>query len=288
MDAWRLIRSAPAGGFTNMAVDEAILLAHAAGRVPPTLRLYAWRPPAISTGYFQQVARDIALDACARAGIQVVRRLTGGRAVLHDDEVTYSVVVGSVAGMGVWEYGGMGVWEYGSMGGGAVSHTPTLPYLHTPTLASYRLLCGGLIAGLARLGLEARLAPGQRAHRGPSGANCFAAAAQCDLVVGDRKICGSAQLRRHGVILQHGALLLSTPDPTPYWREAGAPPCATDLTEALGYRPSWDTVADTLAAGFAEALGVPILPGELTEEERSLAEELRREKYATEGWNLRR
>jgi len=254
----RLVLSGAADGFTNMAVDEAILLAHAAGQVPPTLRLYAWEPPAISLGYFQPARRDVDLDACARAGVDVVRRLTGGRGVLHADEVTYSVVVSESA------FPGAGVAEV------------------------YRVLSGGLIAGLRRLGVDSRLAPGQKAHRGPSGADCFAAAAQCDLVVAGRKICGSAQVRRHGVILQHGALPLAWTDPAPFWREPGPPPNATDLTQALGRRPSWDEVAEAMAAGFAEALGISLDPGTLTEQEHACADQLRREKYATDAWNLRR
>lgn len=260
---WRLLRTPAADGFTNMAVDEAILQAHAAGVVPPTLRLYAWQPAALSTGYFQRVSHDIALEACARAGVDVVRRLTGGRAVLHDDEVTYSVVVSE---------------EQLARAGAAPRSL----------MDSYRFLSGGLIAGLRRLGLHARLAPGQRAHPGPSGANCFAAAAQCDLVVEGLKICGSAQLRRQGMILQHGSLPLSLPDPKPYWRAPGPPAQAIDLTRALGRRPHPDEVADALAAGFAEALGVSLAEGELTAGERETAARLRREKYATDAWNYRR
>ncbi len=254
----RLVRSAAADGFTNMAVDEAILQAHAQGQVPPTLRLYAWQPPAISTGYFQPVRRDVNLEACARAGVDVVRRLTGGRAVLHADEVTYSIVISEAL----------------------------LP--EAGVLEAYRILSNGLIAGLRQLGGEARLAPGQRALRGPTGADCFAAAARCDLVVAGEKICGSAQVRRLGVILQHGALPLKLADPSPFWNEPGAPPHATDLARALGRHPSWEEVADALEAGFGEALGAPLTRGELTPAERALAEQLRREKYATEAWNLRR
>lgn len=262
MEAWRLIRSCPADGFTNMAVDEAILLAHAHGQVPPTLRLYAWRPPAISVGYFQCALRDVNQEACARDGIGVVRRLTGGRAVFHADEVTYSIVLTEAILS-------------------AKGQVRTL-------LDSYRFLCGGLVAGLRRLGLEATVAPRRKALDSPSGPNCFAAAASGDLLVDGKKICGSAQTRRYGVVLQHGSLPLSLPDATPYWREAGAVPHATDLTRALGRRPSWDEVAQALAAGFAEALGVRWVPGALTEYEHAVADQLRREKYATHAWNYKR
>lgn len=265
MDTWRLIRTAPADGFANMAADEAMLLAHAEGLVPPSLRLYAWRPRAISAGYFQRVSRDINLAACRRLGVDVVRRLSGGRAVLHADEVTYSLVVSE-------------------------SYLPG-----AGLLAAYRRLSDGLIEGLRLLGLEAELAPGwrerastERTRRAPSGADCFAAGAQCDLVVGGKKICGSAQVRRRGVILQHGALPLSLPDTSPYWQEPGPSPNATDLTRALGRRPGWEEVADALAAGFAAALGTLLNPSEFTREEEARAATLRREKYAADAWNLRR
>ena len=371
MDSWRLIRSAPADGFTNMAVDEAILIAHSQGHVPPTVRLYAWEPPAISTGYFQRVAHDVDLDACARAGIGVVRRLTGGRAVLHADEVTYSVVVAEAGLQNAAASDGIvasapfqkSVRGFGPpnppSSGGLGGRTPYEPVNRTtsptgPTgpaglmppeeppepqiancklqiancempaagtgpapggaavMAAYRMLSGGLIAGLARLGVEAWLAPGQRPLGGPAGADCFAAAAQCDLVARPPhpadppgevthhaphttqhagpalKICGSAQVRRQGVILQHGALPLALRVAAPYWRQAGAPPHATDLERLLGRRPTWEEVAEALAAGFAEALSLPLVAGELTSEERALSEQLRREKYATDAWNLRR
>ncbi len=91
----RLLETGAADGATNMAIDEAILTAHARGLVPPTLRFYGWNPPCLSVGVFQSVEREIDLAECQRRGIDVVRRATGGRAVLHAAEVTYSLVTSS-------------------------------------------------------------------------------------------------------------------------------------------------------------------------------------------------
>ncbi|MDH7571779.1 MAG: lipoate--protein ligase family protein [Armatimonadota bacterium] len=271
----RLVCTPPADGFANMAVDEALFIAHAEGWAPPTLRLYSWRPPALSIGYFQSLSRDVDAEACARAGVHVVRRLTGGRAVLHADEITYSIVL-SEALLRAWVQG-------------ADATLPPFSRAETlDPLASYRVLCGGLIAGLRRLGLEASLAPAARGRRAPSGADCFAAAAGCDLVVNGKKICGSAQLRRGGVILQHGSLLFSRADAHALWRHPSPPANATNLTEALGFRPQPEVVARALADGFAEALAVCVEPGRLDGAEECLAEKLRHEKYATPAWNLRR
>ena len=107
-------------------------------------------------------------------------------------------------------------------------------------------------------------------------------------MVNGLKICGSAQVRRDGVVLQHGALPLRLVDPSGFWCEPGAPPHATDLTSALGRRPEWEEVAEALAAGFAEALGVTLQPGNLTPREQESARQLRDARYATEAWNLRR
>ena len=181
-EVWRFIESGPRTGAENMAVDEAMSEAHAAGETSPTLRVYTWRPPAVSLGRFQRVESSVDLDACQRLGVDVVRRPTGGRAILHtDEEVTFSVVV-SAARLGT-----MGVME------------------------AYRALAGGIIGALRSLGLGARLVERQagagsaRRARDPA---CFAVKARCDLVVGSSKLVGSAQVQRDGTILQQNSQVL--------------------------------------------------------------------------------
>src|SRR4030042_4393319 len=142
-DGWRFIDTGINNGFTNMAIDEAILDAHLRGLVPPTLRLYRWSPSALSIGYFQRLDEDVYQEKCSELGIDVVRRLTGGRAVLHQNELTYSIIASE---------------KYG---------------LPKSVEQSYKLLSKGLIAAYRILGLEVCFIPYER---GISSAACFTSA----------------------------------------------------------------------------------------------------------------
>lgn len=171
--AWLLVDDLerPRTAADQMATDLAMLDAVARGGAP-RLRLYQWRPPALSLGRFQP-ADDVDEAACAAHGVQIVRRPTGGRALLHGADVTYAAAFPQPTG----ECGGVD--------------------------AVYEWLAGGLIAGLALLGVDAAVAR----HDGPAGPVCFAGQQGADLRVGERKLCGSAQVRRHGAVLQHGSVL---------------------------------------------------------------------------------
>jgi len=269
---WRLLRSAPADGATNMAVDEAILRAVAAGRVPPTLRLYAWEPACLSLGRAQPLA-DVDLRALRAAGFDLVRRPTGGKGILHVDELTYSVVAPEAE-----------------------------PRVAGGIVESYRCLSAGLMRGLERLGVAGIVADqritsllvegagGGRENRRLEGPVCFEVVSDYEIAFGGRKLVGSAQMRTRSVVLQHGALplcgdiaricplLAAHPDPARVCARA------TTIEAALGRPVTWDEGATALAAGFAEALNLHLEPGTLTGEERAWAEELRVEKYTTEGW----
>ena len=268
---WRLLRSHPADGATNMAVDEAILRAVATRQMPPTLRFYAWEPGCLSLGRAQPVA-DVDLLALWTAGFDLVRRPTGGKAILHVDELTYSVVVPQ---------------EDPRVAGGIV--------------ASYRRLSTGLVRGLERLGIVDLVADQRVENRRLEGPVCFEVPSDYEITVGGRKLVGSAQMRARGVVLQHGALplygditricplLAAHPDP------ARVRARATTVEEALGSFGSapdrrtvtWDEAADAVAAGFAQALDLDLEPGALTDEERAWAEELRTGRYATDDWTRR-
>jgi lipoate-protein ligase A len=176
--SWRLVddlgtRRDAAG---QMAADLALADSVAAGG-PPVLRGYRWTPPALTLGRFQSEA-DVDRDACARWGVEVVTRPTGGRALLHGGDLTYAVALPPPAGAA-----------------GTVD-------------ATYRWIASGLVAGLAALGVEAAVACGI----GPGSAVCLVTQQGADLRVGDRKVCGSAQVRRRGVVLQHGSILLERLD----------------------------------------------------------------------------
>jgi lipoate-protein ligase A len=233
-----------------MAVDEAILDAIGSDGARPTLRVYTWRPPAVSLGHFQSPERSVDLEACRRLGIDVVRRPTGGRAILHtDQEVTFSVVV-SAERLGT-----------------------------TGVMDSYRALAGGIVTALRSLDLDARLV--ERA-RGDSPAAreadpaCFAVKARCDLVVGSEKLVGSAQVQRNGFILQQSSLPLriGLADWETVFLRAAEAPDATGLWEAAGKEIPYSDVAAALRRGFEEAFGSVLEEGGLSEREAGQARRL--------------
>ena len=230
MTSWRLVDDLDAalGAASQMEADEALLDAVADG-APPALRLYRWTTPAVSLGHFQP-DDDVDRDACDRWGADVVRRPTGGRGLLHGADLTYAVAMPRPAGAA-----------------GGVD-------------AVYTVLAGALIAGLARVGVEAAIAR----HDGPAGPVCFAGQQGADLRVGERKLCGSAQVRRRGAVLQHGSILLTRLpfDETDLLRtRPGAPAvtreqlrAATVTMEELGASSDHRAVAHALVEGFGATL----------------------------------
>jgi lipoate-protein ligase A len=214
-----------------MDADVAMLDAVAAGG-SPRLRVYRWWPPALSLGRFQADA-EVDRDACAARGVEVVRRPTGGRALLHGADVTYAVAMTRPAGRA-----------------GTVA-------------ALYERLAAALVAALARLGVAATVGHGE----GPSGPACFAAARGADLRAGGRKVCGSAQLQREGCVLQHGSLrcsplpvseadLLRFYDDTARAAARERLAASTVTLAELGAPHDARRVADVLAWGFARTLDV--------------------------------
>ncbi len=255
-DRWRLLVHPPARAAWNMAVDEAVATAVGAGRAPATLRLYAWEPAAVSIGYFQGLDAEVDLDACRERGIEWVRRPTGGRAVLHDRELTYALMARRSGG----------VREI---------------YAHWSR---------GLIAGLNLLEVAAEWAA---PTRGFSSA-CFDACSLYEVAVAGRKLVGSAQTRRWGAVLQHGSIPLSLDRAVhgvvfrgqrSLAEALAARACALD--EVRWPTPTWHEVARALVAGFGAALGIELAAGELSPEELQLAAALARDKYGTDGWNAR-
>ncbi|HEX2095510.1 MAG TPA: biotin/lipoate A/B protein ligase family protein [Longimicrobiaceae bacterium] len=247
---WRLLDTPPARGAWNMAVDAALVESVRAGGAP-VLRFYRWDPPCLSLGRNQPAAGRYDLDALRARGIDVVRRPTGGRAVLHHRELTYSVVAAE-----------------GVLGG---------------PRESYALINRALVAGLRRLGVAAGLQPrtGRRAAA-PSLAPCFQEPAEGEVVAAGRKLVGSAQRREGGVVLQHGSLLLAGDQGEVHAVTLGAlPPDGDDLpptslAELCDPVPPWERITATLAEGWSETVGGGLREEGLTPEERESAERLAR------------
>jgi lipoate-protein ligase A len=268
---WRVLNTGHLPGQMNMAVDEAIMLSVLEGKSPPTLRFYGWVPFCLSIGYAQSMAKEVDLDAVRSAGFDYVRRPTGGRAILHGDELTYSVLA-----------------------------PQTEPRVAGSIVESYRRLSLGLVEGLHLLGVQALQSDALTRKLEEKSAACFDAPSHYEITVNGRKLVGSAQMRRKGMVLQHGSLplcgditriidYLRMPDEDTRRRlRADLRGRATTLAEALGRAAPFDEVAAALAEGFARRLNLELTTGELTAREHQLAEELYRDKYHTDEWNFLR
>lgn len=275
---WRFVRSGACTPEMNMAIDEAILTLHSEGKVPPTVRFYAWQPATLSIGYFQKAGEEVDFEALRASGLGFVRRPTGGRAVLHDQELTYSMIVSE---------------DY-----------PGLPKNVTE---AYRVLSEGLLVGFRRLGLDAvmaRLDDGEGRYSAASSAACFDSPSWYELVVEGRKVAGSAQTRQKGAVLQHGSILLDMDVellfdvlafPSERIKErlkrsfVEKAVAINDLLRHAG-KPAvgLEQVEEAFYSGIQEGMSISLEPGELTIEETKLAERLAREKYGADEWNLRR
>lgn len=253
-----------------MAIDEAILhaLAEEGGR--PTLRFFQWQPPALSLGYNQHWT-EIDEMAVKQRGYTWTRRPTGGRAILHIDEATYSLIV-----------------------------PQDDPRIVGGIMESYRVLSLGLLNGLARLGVEAVPADreGTAARRKTAqklGPVCFDMPNRYEITWQNMKLIGSAQLRRKKMVLQHGTLplfgqidriidVLAFSDEERRQQRQLLPERATTLATTLGRVAPFDEVAAALAQGFAETLNLTLIEAPLTPREETLAEQLRATQYANESW----
>jgi lipoyl(octanoyl) transferase len=267
VEEWRILSFRKAGAPENMAVDEAVFRESIRKKSPPTLRFYGWKAPTLSIGYFQDYGKEVDDDACRRFGVEIVRRPTGGKAVLHEQELTYSVVADADS-----------------------------PLFSPNILETYRVISGCIAKGLAKVGIRAEMKmDARRATDGTLRSSCFSFPSRYELLVGGRKICGSAQMRSHGVFLQHGSLLTAF-DPLrtcavmmPHRnmeRDADLLRNAvTSVGEQAGSPVDDESLCRVLREGFEQALDVRFREGRLTPEEEGLVDELMTKKYGSEGWN---
>ena len=252
---WRLIiEREPRTGAENMALDEAIMDAVAAGEALPTLRFYAWEPPCLSLGK-RQPLDGVDLDRCRADGVDVVRRATGGFAILHTDELTYSIAI-----------------------------RPNDPRSDGAILDAYRKLSQGLMAGLRLLGATPEMNPVVPGGVHNASAACFEVPSAYEIVMAGRKLIGSAQARPAGRVLQHGSLPLvgdiaRVARYLAYEREDERAALAQHLRErattasdALGRAVGYDEAAEAMARGFAAALNLTYEPGEPAPAELAVAQ----------------
>jgi len=251
---WRLLDLMVADCYTQMAIDEAIAYARGKGEAPPTLRLYRWKPSAVSMGYFQSVDEEVNLEACKRLGVDVIRRITGGGAVFHDydGEITYSLI--------------------------AEEKNPLIPY---DINESYKVICGGIIEAIRLLGLTAEFKPindiiaGGRKISGNAQTRRYGSILQHGTVLVDFDV------RTMFTVLKVSREKIS--DKAIKQVEDRV----TTIRKELGRHVNFEEVRDALISGFETKLNINLVSGQLSKTEEELLEKFK-QKYASLEWVYRR
>ncbi|EIT84510.1 lipoate-protein ligase A [Fictibacillus macauensis ZFHKF-1] len=275
-EKWLFIDSGNCDPAYNMALDEALLNWHSEGKIPPVIRFYGWNPATLSIGYFQKAEKEINLEAVEKYGLGFVRRPTGGRGVLHDQELTYSVIV-----------------------------TEEHHNMPSSVTEAYRVISEGILQGFRNLGLEAyfaipRTEEEKAGLKNPRSAVCFDAPSWYELVVEGRKVAGSAQTRQKGVILQHGSILLDLDEDKLFdlfiysserVRERMQRAFSSKAVAMNDLRETPVTMDEAKVAfhkGFEEGLGLTLQPYTLSEEQQREVEEIAASRYRSKEWTFRR
>jgi lipoate-protein ligase A len=273
---WRLLWTGYQNAAENMAMDEAILIAHSEGKAPPTIRFYGWNPPTLSIGYFQRVEKEVDLERLRERGLGFVRRPTGGRAVLHDRELTYSIIV-----------------------------SESYPGIPRTVTQSYRVISNGLLEGFRQLGLQAEMVSlagetEKERYASLGSAACFDSPSWYELVVEGRKVAGSAQTRQRGVILQHGSILLDLDvdllfdvlrfpsDRVKERMKAGFLEKAVAINHLRETPVTMEEALEAFTRGFEKGMDIRLSPGKLSAYEETLVRQLVETRYGRDEWNLKR
>lgn len=255
---FRLLKTGFSSAAKNMAIDEAVLSHIAEGSAPPTLRLYGWSPTAISIGYFQSLEEEVDLEACKKYGVDCVRRITGGGAVFHDAEITYSI------------------------------HIPErLKLVPDGVLESYKKICGGIINGLTTLGIDAKFVPLNDLVAEKDGI--------MKKISGNAQTRRRGIIMQHGTILLKVDVdkmfeLLRVPDEKLKGKLiADVKQRVIGLSDLLGRSVSFEDALIAVEKGFAAEFGDCIfIPGDTSSSEKDLAERLEKGKYKMDEWNKKR
>ena len=269
MIQWRLLITPPARGAWNMALDESILEHIARGESISTLRLYAWEPACLSLGHAQPFA-DVDVHRLQARGWEVVRRITGGRAILHTDELTYSVIAPNDE-----------------------------PVIAGTVLESYNRIAQALLLAVKNLELPVEMQEGPENNTASSNPVCFEVPSTYEITVDGKKLIGSAQARKKEGVLQHGSLPLTGDlaricEALVFENESRRAEAskrllarAATVESALGRAVSWETAAQAFIQAFEAQLGVSLKREELSESESKRTDELVKEKYDNPLWTER-
>ena len=274
-ETWNFINTGNQDPYYNMAMDEALLNFVSRGEIDPVIRFYTWNPATLSIGYFQRLQKEIDIEKVSEKGFGLVRRQTGGRGVLHDKELTYSVIVPE-------------------------SH-PNMPSTITE---AYRVISQGLLEGFKNLGFETYFAvPRSKEEREklkqPRSSVCFDAPSWYELVVEGRKIAGSAQTRQKGVILQHGSILqdididelfdmfIFKNDRLKAKMKEAFVEKAVAINDISDTHITLSEMEKAFEEGFKTGLNIEFKPLELSEQQLAEVKELE-EKYRSDDWMFRK
>lgn len=252
-EQWRILQTGFNTASANMAIDRAVLVANSEGKVLPTVRFYGWLPPAISIGYFQSLAEEVDLDACKKLGVDYVRRITGGGAVFHDRELTYSIVIPE-------------------------SHLE----ISKNIMESYGRICGAVMKGLQNLGIESEYAPindivtGGKKISGNAQTRKLGTVLQHGTVLMDVDVDKMFSLLKVPNEKIKDKLI------------ADVKQRVTSIKHLLGKEVSFKEVAEAMKIGFEEEFHVELIEGKLSKEELALAKKFEKECFSAKDWNHRR
>lgn len=265
---YRFIDTDSNNGAINMAVDEALLLGQAKYGLPPAIRVYQFVPPTLSIGYFQNMKEAVDIDYCKNRGFDIVRRPTGGRAVLHDRELTYSITI-------------------------AYPHK----ILDMNLLDSFHFLSNGIVKAIEILGGSAYFS--QREDNEINSPSCFAAPTFSDILVNGKKVVGSAQMRNKAGLIQHGSILyhvdindifdsIKIDNSNRDIITSLAKNKISSLSDELKREISIDELNRAFREGMQFVLKDDLIDSTLDEREMKIAQQLFEEKYSTYEWNFKR
>ncbi|MFJ7847421.1 biotin/lipoate A/B protein ligase family protein [Peribacillus sp. NPDC097224] len=275
-EKWGFIDSGNCSPAYNMAMDEALLNWQSNGEIPPMIRFYGWNPATLSIGYFQRAETEIDLAEVERQGLGFVRRPTGGRAVLHEHELTYSVIV-----------------------------PESYPGMPNTVTEAYRVISEGILKGFRNLGLDAYFSVPETEQdkemlKSPKSSVCFDAPSWYELVVEGRKVAGSAQTRQKGVILQHGAILLEldeeklfsvfkfSDDKVKEKIKNNLRNKAVAINDIAGRKITISEAKVAFENGFSEGLSIDLKPYVLSEKQLQEVKDIAKNKYESDDWNFLR
>jgi lipoyltransferase/lipoate-protein ligase len=252
-EEWRLLKTKGNTAAVNMAIDRAVIVSNSNKKVPPTVRFYTWNPPAISIGYFQSLEDEVDLKNCKKLGVDYVRRITGGGAVFHEEELTYSIVV-----------------------------SESYPKIPKNIMDSYGRICGAVIKGLKNLGINSEYKPINDIIVNGKKISGNAQTRKMKTVLQHGTVILDVDVDKMFSILKV---------PNEKIKDkliADAKERVTSIKHVRGREICFEDTAKAMKKGFEEEFNVELIDGALTKEEIRLANKFEKECFSTKDWNHRR